>query len=176
MKHFTTEELYIVVYHLPFQVVATGSPVVVIVGFVAFYADEVFVGVGSQLAVEVGSGDYGLLVFSETAGSVLHNGEGYGHHFVESVLVFVKRLILKFVYLGEDSLTLVERSVLDGALELGNLFLLCFGGILHVSLYLLGFGTEFVVTQGFDVRIFGLYFLYKRLNMLHIACGLVTEK
>ncbi len=41
MEYLTTEELHVVVDHLPFQVVATGSPVVVIDGFVSVDGDEI---------------------------------------------------------------------------------------------------------------------------------------
>ena len=41
MQCDTAEELHVVVYHFPFQVVASCCPVVVVVGFVAFDCHEV---------------------------------------------------------------------------------------------------------------------------------------
>ena len=73
MEHGTTEELYIIVYHLPFQVVATSGPVVMIDSLVAIDGDEVLAWVACQFTVEVGSRDDGLFVLGKTTGSLLHD-------------------------------------------------------------------------------------------------------
>ena len=141
VEHLTAEELHIVVNHLPFQVVSASRPVVVVDGLVAVDGDEVFGGVGGQLAVEVGGRDDGLLVLGKAACGVFHNAESHGHHVVEGFFIDIERLFLQFVDLVEDGFTLVDGCILDGCLELGNLLFLLTSGFLYVLLNLFGLGT-----------------------------------
>ena len=94
MEHGTTEELHVVVYHLPLQVVTSGSPVVVIDGLVAVDSNKVLLRVTSQFAVEVGGGNYGLLVLGEATGGLLDDGEHLEHHLVEGLLIDLKGFLL----------------------------------------------------------------------------------
>ena len=116
MQGDTAEELHVVVHHFPFQVVSTSCPVVVVDGLVAVDGDEVFLGVGSQLAVEVGGCDDGLFVLGKAASCLLHNAEGNGHHLVERLLVDFECLLVEFVNLVEDGLTLIERCLFNRGL------------------------------------------------------------
>ena len=151
MEHETTKQLHVVMDHLPFQVVTTCCPVVMIDGFVAIDGDEVLTGIGSQLTVEVGSRDDGLLVLCEATGSLLDDGKHFVHHFVESLLVDVQHFLLYLVNLCEDVCTLIDRGVLDGGLQFGNfVFLLC-GRRLYLLLQLLRTLTELVIAHGFNL-------------------------
>ena len=176
VQNGTAEELYVVVYHFPFQVVAAGSPVVVVDGLVAVDGDEVVGRIACQLAVELSGCNYRLFVLGEAACRILHNAEGCGQYLVECYLVVVECFFLQFVYLVEDTFTLIDGCVLDGSFQLGYLLALCFAGILYILLYFLGFGTELVIAQGLDVGVFSLYLFYDGLNELHVACRLVAEQ
>ena len=127
VQYDTAEELYIVVYHLPFQVVAASRPVVMIDGLVAIDGDKVFLGVGSQFAVEIGSRHNGLLVLGEAASRLLHDAEHLGHHLVEGYLIDVEGFLLQLVDFGKYLGTLVDGRVLDGCLQSVNLFFLRLG-------------------------------------------------
>ena len=88
VEYHATEELHVVVDHVPHGVVAARFPVVGVDGFVALDAHEVL---GSrQRAVHVGSGHGDLLVLGKELGGSLHDGECLGQHFVESHLVLVE--------------------------------------------------------------------------------------
>ena len=176
MEHRTTKELHVVVNHFPLQVVASGSPMVVIDGFVAVDADEVFLRVGSQLAVEVGGGNDGFLVFGKASGCVLDDAERHGHHFVQGFLVFVERLFLQFVDVVEYRFALVDGRFLDRSLELGYLLLLLSSRFLHKMLYFLGFGTQRIIVQSLNFGVCRLHFLHERLNQFHVSCRFVAEE
>ena len=132
MEGDTTEELHVVVDHVPFDLVATGCPLIVIDGLVAIDGDEVVSRISSELTVEIRSGDHSFLVLGEAACRVLDNAEGYRHHLVESFLQSVEHLLVLLINLIEDRLTLVDRSLLDLCLELGDFLLIRLGSSLHI--------------------------------------------
>ena len=151
VKYDTTEELYVVVNHLPFEVIASGSPVVVIDCLVAVDGDKVLAWVGSQFAVEVSGSHHRLLVGGKSLGSLLYDGEYLGHHLVEFFLEDVEYLLLDLVNLCEDVGTLVDRCVLNLCLQLVNLCPLFGDRFLYVLSYLLCPCTESVVVEFLDV-------------------------
>ena len=75
MEYGTTKQLHVIVDHFPLQIVTAGSPVVMIDGLVAINRDKVFLGIGSQLAIEVRSCYNGLFVLCETTGCLFHDGK-----------------------------------------------------------------------------------------------------
>ena len=141
MKHLTSEELHIVVHHFPLQVVAAGSPVVMIDGLVAVDSDKVLGRIASQLAVEIGGGDDSLLVFGKASCCLFDDAESHRHDIVEGFFVDVKRLFVEFVNLIEDGLALVERGIFNSSLELGYFFFLFVSRILYVLLDLFCLST-----------------------------------
>ncbi len=78
MQYGTAKQLYVIVYHFPFQVVATGCPVVVVDGLVTIDGDEVLARVCCQLTVKISGRDDGLLIFSKPAGGLLDDGKDLG--------------------------------------------------------------------------------------------------
>ena len=176
MEHYTAEELHVVVYHLPLEQVASGSPFVVVDSFVAVDGYEVLVRVGCQLAVEVGSRNYCFLVLGKAACRVFHDGERNGHYLVESHLVFLQSFFLELVNLVEYRLALVEWCLLDSFLELGYFLVFLVGSSLHKLLYLFGFLAQLVVAQSLYLWIYRLYFLYQRLDKVHVASRFVAKQ
>ena len=169
MQNDTTEELDVVVDHFPLHIVTAGCPVVVIDSLVAIDGNEIVLWIRSQLAVEVCSSNYSLLVLSETAGSILNDSENLRQYLIEGDFILVESFLLQLVNLVEDTFTLIDRSVLNLSLEFGNLSLFLFSVLLYVLLDFLCFCTEFVIAQGIHLRIFCLDFLYDWLDQLHIA-------
>ena len=139
MENNTTKQLYVVVDHLPLQVVSTSHPVILVVGLVTFYAQEIMS--GSQLTVEISSGNHDLFILGQTACCLFHDRESHGHHLIEGILIDLQHLFVQLVYLVEDSLTLFYRSVLNLCLEYFYFLFFFFCGILYVCLNLLCLGT-----------------------------------
>ena len=92
VENYTTEQLNIVVNHVPLHVVASGYPVIMINGFVVVNGDKVVS--RSQRAVEVSSRNHHLAVLGKATGRTLHDGEGFIHHLVELRLQSVEYLFL----------------------------------------------------------------------------------
>ena len=165
-----TEYLYIVVDHVPFDLVAASCPLVMVDGLVAIDGDKVVGWVGGQLAVEVGGGNDGVGVLLETASRVLHDAVCHRHYFVKSLLESVKHLLVLFVDLVEDGLALIDGSVFDLCLQFRDLFAVGLSCALYVGLDLFRLGTQFVVAQLLDVGIDRLHLFHQGLDELHVSC------
>ena len=168
MQNHTTEELHVVMYHFPLEVVASGCPVVVIDGLVAVDGDEVLAWVASQFTVEVGGSDYGDLIGCESLCRLLDDGEHLRHSLVEFLLKDVEYFLLDFVNLCEDVGALVDGRLLYLCLEFLNLLALVGGRFLNMLSDLLCPGTEFVVVELLDLWRDGFHLLYEGLDELHV--------
>ena len=127
MQHDTTEHLYIIMYHFPFEVVATSCPMVVIDGIVAINRYKVILGVSSEFTVEISSSYYSLLIFRKTTRCILYNRKSNRHNLVKCLLIDFQDFLLKLVNGIEYALALINRSLLNLGLQLGNLCLLLVG-------------------------------------------------
>ena len=67
VQYNTTDELNVVVNHVPCNLVSSGSPVVMVQGFVAVYINKVEALVSSEVAVHVVGCDDDVLAFSKAA-------------------------------------------------------------------------------------------------------------
>ena len=170
VEYCTTEELYVIVNHLPFQVVATSRPVVMIDSLVAIDGDKVLFRVGSQFAVEVSSSHYRLLVLGKASCSLLDDAESHRHHLVQGLLILVESLLVEFVYLVEDRFALVYGCIFDCTLQTFYLLTLRLSSVLYKPLYLLCLSPELVVVKCLYLRIYGLYLVYVWLYQFHVTC------
>ena len=173
-QHDAAEELHVVVYHFPLQVVAAGHPVVLVDGLLAFDAHEVVR--GGEFAVEVGGRHFDFFVLREAASRVLHDGEGFGHHLREGLFHAVEHLSLELVDLVEDDFAVFDGRFFDFSLELFDFLLQVVGRILHLGLELFRLGAERVVVEGLDGGVSLLHLVYVRRNEFLVARRLVAEK
>ena len=147
MEDNTTEELHIIMHHLPFQVVAACCPVVMIYRLVAIYSHKILGGIGCQLTVKIGGCDDGLLVLTESAGCVLDYGEGDRHNLIETFLIEFEHFLVELVNFLEYRLSLIDGCLLYRCLQLLYLFLLSHTFLVDICLELLCLGTELVVVK-----------------------------
>ena len=168
MQNGTSEELYVVVYHVPFHIVSAGNPMVAVDGLVVFYSYKVFC--RSQFAVEVIGRHHNLIVLSETSCCILHDAECNRQYLIENHFVFVKHHFFQFVYLVEDVFSFVDRSIFHSSFKFSNLCFFFFNGILQLLLQLFCACSQLVVSESFDFRVCSLHLFYDRLDVLHIAC------
>ena len=144
MQYDTTKQLYIVVYHVPFHIVTACCPMVFPDSLIAIDRNEIF-SFASQLTVEIGSSNYNLIVFRQTACCIFYDSKRCRQHFVQCLFVLVEHFFLKLINLREDSLTLFEFGVFDSSFQLFYLLVFFYSRILDDLLQLLCFGTKFVV-------------------------------
>ncbi len=113
VKRNTTEDLHIIVNHVPLDFVTTSSPFIMIDSLVAVYSDEVVGRISSKFAVEICCSNNSFLVFCETTCCILNNAECNRQNFVQGNLVVVESLLVEFINLVEDFLAFVDRSIFN---------------------------------------------------------------
>ena len=174
MEYHATEELHVVVHHVPGDFVTARYPVVLVDGFIAFDADKILG--GSQQAVKVGCRDGNLFILREAAGCLLHNSKGCREYLVERFLVDFQYLFLNLINLVEERFTLFQFGSLHLGTQLFHLLPLVCGRLADVSFQLVGLGAEGVVVELLDFRISGFHLLNPRLNLFHVAGRFVAKK
>ena len=147
MEYGTTEELHVIVDHFPLQIVTAGSPVVMIDSLVAINRDKVFLGISSQLAIEICSSHNSLFVLCETTGCLFHDGKHLRHHPIKCFLVDLEHFFLNLIDLCEDISTFINGCVLDSCLQFCNTGLLGTCRILYLLLQFLRPLAEGIVIQ-----------------------------
>ena len=175
MQYNTTEELYIIVYHVPGHFVTAGFPVILPDRLVAFNAYEV-ASLRSQFTVEFGSCHFDFFIFRESAGRIFHDGKSLGKDFVEHNLILVKHFLFQFIDLCKDGFTLFQFGRLDGSFQLFDFLVLFNGRVLDTLFQLFRLGTKFIVAQFSYFRINCFHFVHPRLNFLHVTSSLVSEQ
>ena len=176
MKHDTTEELHVIMDHLPLEVIASCCPMVVIDSLVAVNGNKVLAWVCCKFAVEICCCYDCFLVLSETTCCILYNAEYYWENFVQSHFVFFEYFLVEFVNLCKDAFALIDWSLLNLCLQFLDLLLQVVCGILYVCLYLLRLCTELIVRESLNGWICSLYFLYEWLYLLYVTACLIAEK
>ena len=169
MQYGTTEELYVIVYHLPFQIVTTSGPVVMIDGLVTINCNEVMTWVGSQFAVKICCRNNSFFILCEATCSLLNNSEDLWHHLIECLFVDFEHFFLQFVNLCEDISTLVNRRLFNGCLQFFYLFFLLVSRILHLALDILCALAQCVVVELLNLWIYGFYLFYQWLDEFHVT-------
>ena len=112
VENDTTDELHIVVDHIPGDFVSAGHPFVFPDSLVPFDGDEL-ASLDGEFAVKVGGGHLDGLVGGETGCGLTHCGEHDGEMLVELVLKGVEDFLLVLVDFIPEGLTLVEGELLD---------------------------------------------------------------
>ena len=173
VQYNTTEQLYIIVYHVPHSVVAACLPVVAVDGLVAVNCHKVEL--CCKVAVGLGRCYNNLLVLGKTACAILYNGKSLGQCLVESLVKLLKNLFLKLVYLRENCLAFFQFYVFNACLKLFNLGAFCSYRTLYLGLECCRSLTQTIIAQCRYRGICGLDLLDPRLNLLHVAARLVSK-
>ena len=175
MEHDATEELHVIVHHIPCDFVTPRQPMVVVESFVAINLDKVESRVGSQILIKLGGGHLDGLVLRETASGRFDNRKRFGQDIGQGDFVLLTDFLLKLVHLVVDFLTLLDRCSFDGCFEFGNAVL----SVRHVGLDAvherLGVRTEFIIRQRIDSLVGCLGLVHVRLNSAHIFLRLIAE-
>ena len=177
VQHDTTDDLAVVMHHVPSHHVAAGHPAVLEISLVAHDGDVLVF--GSQFAVEVGGRHFHGLVFAEVFGGGLHHRERLGKNLVQCLLDVVKFLFLKFVDLVVEFLLLVGVHVEVGfglGFQLGDFGHLGGGLVLDVFLEFYGLMSQAVDVEFHDLLVSLERLLEYGLQGLVVARGLVAKE
>ena len=175
VEHYATDELHIVVYHIPYVLVATSSPAIGVDGFVAIDFHEVEAAIGSQVAIHLGSGDYDLLVLCKTTSSTLDDSEYLWQYLAEYVLVCCFDVFFYVVYFVIYFFTFVNFEFFDIGFELSDACFLVSHALLDAAHEGSTAGTEGIVVQRVYLIEYDFDFLYIRHDFAHIFLRLIAE-
>ena len=87
MESDSSEDLHVVMNHFPFEVVASGSPVIMVNRFVTVDGDEVVCWIPSQFAVKIRCRNHGFFILCKPASRIFDNAESNGHYLVQGFLI-----------------------------------------------------------------------------------------
>ena len=96
MEHHTTDELHVIVHHIPGDQVATCHPGVLVDSLIAIDGDKIFT-LTSQLAVSLSGSHFDGFILLETTSRLLDHGKHFGEHAVEVFGVIVEHLFAEIV-------------------------------------------------------------------------------
>ena len=175
MQGYTSDELHVVVDHIPLDFVTAGFPAVSPDGIVALDADEIVV--NAYVAVERSSLHYQFRVLLETAGGGFHNGESLGKDAVKAFLDGLILLLDELVGLSREFLLFADGNIPGEFLaNLGDSLL---EGLFNLTKLLLQGGAalpELVVAQGVYLGIDGEYLVQYGLYAFIVTFGLGAEQ
>ena len=161
-KYDTAEELDVVVHHVPFHLVASGYPMVLIDRLVAFDAYEVMA--GRQVTIEIRRCDRNLFVLHETTRRILDDGKGFGQHLFQHFFILIGNLLFDFIYFRPDRFAFFQFFFVDSLTQFFDAFFL----FAHVIPYALAdvcrTGAQFIVRERFNGRV-------GRLDFIHVRCN-----
>ena len=120
VQNDTTEELDVIVNHIPCDLVSSCHPMVGIARFITVYFDKVETGVRSEVLIHFCSGYFHHLVLRKTTCRRFDDGVGFGQNLVEHFFVAIFDFLLEFIYLIVDLLALFDWRCLDGSFEFGD--------------------------------------------------------
>ena len=175
MQHRASDELHIVVHHVPHRFVATGHPMIDIDGFIALHVHKIMAFCG-QVAVHLRGGDLDGLILGEAACRLFHDGEHLGQGLVELVLQHIENFLLQLVHPLPKGLALVVIDGFDFCLDFRNLVALWLHSVAQVLADLLRALTQAVVVQPLDFGICSLDFFDNRAQLLHVTVRLAAEQ
>ena len=112
MEHHTTDELHVIVHHIPGDQVATCHPGVLVDSLIAIDGDKILT-LTSQLTVSLGGSHFDGFILLETASRLLDHGKHFGESRVKIAGILGKHLLAEVVDFLPERLTLVIIERLD---------------------------------------------------------------
>ena len=176
MQYHSTEELNIVVNHIPLDIVSACGPMGRIDCIVALDIYKIFA--GSEVAVEVVCRNHHCIVLRKSTSRILHDSESLGENLIENLLDLLVDTLYGLVDILRNLLLLIERDIQILQLRLLRYdmrLVLCdkVGNALTQSGTML---TQLIVRQRLDSRINSFDFIDIRLNLLAILISLAAEE
>ena len=175
MQDRTTDELHIVVNHVPHGLIAASHPVVVVDGFVTIDVDKVLA-FGSKIAVHLRCRDNDVLVLGKAACSLFDNREDDRQHLVELVLEHIENLFLNLVNLLPQGLTFVVVERLNFGLDAVNLVAFVLHSVAQLLSDVGSALSQCVIVQGLNLGIGGLDAINNGHQLFQVTVRLGTDQ
>ena len=161
MQHDTADQLHIVVYHVPNDLITTGHPVIGINSFVAF--DMYKIMVYRQAPVKIICRNLDSFILAESTRRLFHHSENFGKRFVETIFYFFQYLFLDFIDFFPCRLAFIVIERFYMLFQFGDTFTVIGHRILNMLFHHIDTVTQLIVRQFFKFGRNSLYFLNVRL-------------
>ena len=119
MQYDTTEQLYIVMDHVPRDHVTTGNPVVLIDRLIVF--DTYEVEASSQCPVKIVGRHHHFRILCETASRILHDGKCFWQRLFEHHFHLLRNILLDLIYFSPDGFAFFQFFLFDPLTQSFNL-------------------------------------------------------
>ena len=174
MQHDTTDQLDVIVNHVPCHLVAAGDPVVLIDGLVALYVDEIVV--YAERAVKVIGTHLNSGVLLEPAGRGFHDGESLRKNLLQNLLYLRVLFLHKLVGFSRKTLFLMNRNILvQLGLDLGDPLLERSLALTQPCLQLLCLGSQLIIGELVYRTVSLQNLVENRSDLLEVSVGLRAE-
>ena len=177
MQHSTTDQLYIVVGHIPGNGTSGGAPAILINGLVA--ADLDIILFDTEVAVVFGGGGAYFGLLAEATGGFFDHGKGFRKDLFQGFLDLLVAFFFEFVYFLVNGIASVQVGR-------GECFgLLLFFGDLGIDVAQLfadagaefgGFTSELIVRQRLELLEEGIDLADQGLDLLYVFFGFAATE
>ena len=174
MQDDTSDELHVVVYHVPCDFIAAGHPMVAVYGFVAFDGKKVF-SFCCQFAVEIAGCDFDCFIFFESPCCFADDGEYFGQMLVELFFERFEYFFLDSVDFFPIGFAFLVFECFDLSLDVGNFFFLVGCAFCQRFFDFCDAFAQLVVRQFGEGRVYPVYLIDYRLDFSQIALRFIAE-
>ena len=180
MQNDTTKQLYVIVDHVPLDLVTACHPVVLIhrLGEIiaSYYLHKIKTRVSSQGFIHLGCGHLYRLALGKTTCGRFDDRICLRQNLVQHFLVFVLDLLLEFVHLVVDLLTLLNRRGLNLRFEVCDLRFLVCDSCFELVHQRPRMSTQLIIGERINHLVLCFDLIHYRLYGFHIFLRLVAEK
>lgn len=174
MEDDTSDDLHVIVDHIPGDLVSAGHPMALPQCLVAFDLHEVM---GStEIPVEIIGSNFHYRILRKSARRRLHYRECVRKNLVQNLLNLSIFVLHKLVGLSRKRLLLTHRNITFKLfLDFGNSLFKRLLDFTDPPLEVLGLRSQFVVRKFVNAFVCGKHFFQNRLDLFHVSLGLGAE-
>ena len=173
MQHDTTDQLHIVVDHIPLREIAAGLPLILVDRFITIDGDEVVI--HGEVTVVLRGGDGDLAILSKSTCCGLHHGKSLGEDLIELILQLILYLILQRVDLLPECLTFTKLCALHLPSQLSDLTSLLRHMVAEILPHASGVRPQLVSAQLINRLVGRLDLIDDGVYLLEVVLRLVAE-
>ena len=174
MEDDTSDDLHVIVDHIPGDLVSAGHPMVLPQCLVAFDLHEVMR--STEIPVEIIGSNFHYRILRKSARRRLHYRECVRKNLVQNLLDLSIFVLHKLIGLSSKRLLLTHRNITFKLfLDFGNSLFKRLLDFTDSPLEVLSLRSQLVVRKFVNAFVRGKYFFQNRPDLFHISLGLCAE-
>ena len=176
VQNDTTNQLHIIMHHIPHHFVSACGPRVVIDGFITVYFYKVKTCVGCQIAIHLRSGHYHGFVLSEATSSTFHHSESVRQNIHQFFVIDIQHLFFKVINLVIYFFAVINFQRFYACFQFSDTCLVLCHSILQTLHQRCTTSTQLIITQSINLSIYSLNLLHIWHHSTHILLRLVAKQ